>query len=103
MTWSSIYLICFQTYDFQVTARVLCLEETEFIVLIDNIVLPSIKNWSTMTTPEIAVTELSDTPKKKKTKNISQKGLEVELYVLEILDIRYTLESKGKGIVGKWG
>ena len=32
-----------------------------------------------MTTPEVAITELPDTPQKKKTKNMTRKELEVEV------------------------
>ena len=60
-------------------ARVLCFEKTEFIISIDNIDLPSIANSSTMTTPEVAITELPDTPQKKKPKNMANKELEVEV------------------------
>ena len=60
-------------------AHVLCLEKTEFIISIDNIDLPSIANSSTMTTPEVAITELPDTPQKKKPKNMAKKELEVEV------------------------
>ena len=55
------------------------LKKTEFIISIENKELSSITNSSTMTAPEVATTELHDTPQKKKPKNMTKKELEVEV------------------------
>ena len=75
-------------------ACVLCLEKTEFIISIDNIDLPSINNSSTMTTPEVAIKELPDTPQKKKPKNTTKKELEVEVTYYRVNE-KELLESVG--------
>ena len=41
--------------------------------------MASINNSSTMTTPEVAITEIPDTPQKKKPKYMTTKELEVEV------------------------
>ena len=81
-------------YDFRVCARVLCLEKREFIISIDNIEVPSIKNSSTMATPEVAITELPDTPQKKKPKNMTNKELEVEVTFYRVKE-KELLENLG--------
>ena len=55
------------------------LEETKIIIPIDNIDLPSINNSSKVTTPEVAITELPDTPVKKNPNDMTMKELEIEL------------------------
>ena len=70
------------------------LEETKIIIPIDNIDLPSVNNSSKVTTPEVAITELPDTPLKKNPNNMTMKraGNRTDI-----------LQNKGKGIVGKCG
>lgn len=55
------------------------LKKTELIISIDNKELPSITNSSTMTAPDVATTELHDTPQKKKPNNMTKKELQVEV------------------------
>ena len=55
------------------------LEETKIIIPIDNIDLPSVNNSSKVTTPEVAITELPDTPVKKNPNDMTMKELEIEL------------------------
>ena len=55
------------------------LEETKIIIPIDNIDLPSVDNSSKVTTPEVAITELPDTPVKKNPNDMTMKELEIEL------------------------
>ena len=64
------------------------------MISINNIDLPSIKNSSTMATPEVAITELSDIPQKKKPKNMAKKELEVELRYYRVKE-KELLESVG--------
>ena len=55
------------------------LEETKIIIPIDNIDLLSVNNSSKVTTPEVAITELPDTPVKKNPNDMTMKELEIEL------------------------